>query len=418
MGARLFTPNFILLCLGSATSCLGNGVGLIATMWWVQSSTGSALAMGSLALLKTLVALFTAPWAGVMVDRISRKRVIVFTDVIRGVVYLFFAYQAGLGKLTLSMLYAGAAINSICAQLFSPAIGASLPLLVASERVQSANALRRITEQASSALSYGLGGMMMAWLGVPMLFLIDGCSFLLSAVWESFIEIPSVGNSGKLSPESALADLQAGLAFARSDRTLSGLLSVVALVGICFVPFSLLLPMLVQDYLGAGSEVYGYITSAQSVGMVLGTLFILMTADTSRITWLIQWGIGIQATTLGMTAFLHVQTWGLHLIIYGVFGFLSSIINFTFISALQRRVPQQHLGKTLSLVNAINLGAQPLVSAISGFLADQAGLPAVFVGAAILGVLGNIRMLRIPGAINYLSPGEQDRGIGLSAAVR
>ncbi len=418
MAARLFTPNFVLLWLGSATSCLGNGVGLIATMWWVQSSTGSALAMGSLALIKTSVALLTAPWAGVMVDRISRKRLIVFTDLIRGTVYLFFAYQASLGKLSLSMLYVGAAANSICAQLFGPAIGAALPLLVPSERVQSANALRRITEQASSAFSYGLGGMLMAWLGIPMLFLIDGCSYLLSAVWESFIEIPAAGNSEKFSPESVLADFKAGLTFARSDRTLSGLLGVVALVGICFVPFSLLLPMLVQDYLGAGSEVYGYITSAQSVGMVLGTLLLLMNKDTSRIKWLIQWGIGIQATTLGISAFLPIQAWGLHLLIYGVFGFLSSIINFTFISALQRRVPQQHLGKMLSLVNSINLGAQPLVNTISGFLADEIGLPAVFAGAASLGVLGNIRLLHTPGAMNYLSYREQGRGLSLSPAVR
>lgn len=105
---------------------------------------------------------------------------------------------------------------------------------------------------------------------------------------------------------------------------------------------------------------------------------------------------------------------GLQLVVYGLFGVLNSVINIVFFTALQRKVKQEYMGKILALVNAMVLAAQPVASALSGLLADQISIVAIFIGAALLGVLSNIRLLSIPGYMSFFV--EEDREIMRPAA--
>lgn len=410
MKARLWGRDFTLLWLGQMVSHLGNGAGVIATMWWVQSNNGSALALGVLAATKTMVAVLLSPFAGVVVDRLNRKRVIVSTDVLRGLVYLVFAYHAYQGSLTMSILCIGSIINSACAQFFSPAIGASIPLVVPGEKLQQANSLRKITDQTSSTISYALGGVLIAVLGIPGLLLADGCSFLLSAVSEAFIVIPQVTTSAGLTTKVFFDDLKAGIDFARSDLVLFRLLTVVVSMSFCFVPFTLLLPMLVTEHLGADSTAFGYITSAQMAGMLLGALLIF-TAKAQRCQlWLMKWGIAIQATAFAVSPLVPGKLWAALLPIYGLSGFVNSCVNITFLTAVQRNTPQEYMGKMLSLVNAMVAGAQPLASALGGYLADSLGLVTVFAGCAVLGIATNLYFLAIPGVMSYFGVEKRTAG--------
>lgn len=407
MTTKLFTRDFTLLWLGQAVSALGNGAGVIATMWWVQSTTGSAIALGMLALTKALVAVLFGPLAGVCVDRTDRKTIIVVTDLVRGCVYVFFAYCAYSGTLNFTIICVGSALSSACAQFFSPAVGATVPLLVPTERLQQANSVRRLTDQISSVFSYCLGGILLAWLGVPLLLLVDGCSFILSAVSETFIEIPPISCKPTLTMKSFMLDLKAGFAYVHADATLWRLLEVVVLTSFCFIPFVLLLPKLVEEQIGAGSDVFGYITAAQMLGMACGTLLILATNAPVKWPWLIRWGIGLPAIVFIITQIMPKRLWGLQLAVYAIFGFFNTIISISLFTSLQQRVSQQYLGKTLSLVNTMSAAAQPFANALSGYLADTIGLTAVFIGAGLLGIFSNYRFLAIPGVIHYLTTADK-----------
>ncbi len=416
MKAGWLSRSFALLWLGQGISQLGSGVGTIATMWWIQSTTGSALTLATLAVIKTSVAVLIGPFAGVVVDRLSRKTIIVGTDLVRGAVFIAFAFHAHQGSLTLPMLFVGSAVSSACAQFFTPAIGATIPLLVPRQGLQQANSLRQVTDQLSSVFSYGLGGILVAVCGVPLLFLIDGLSFLIAAGSRAFIVVRQVRSRTKLTVKVVFDDLRQSVAFAKADQCLYHLLGVVVMLSFSSVPFCLLLPLLVEKQLGAGSEVYGYINSAQMAGMVLGTVAILLADAPRRYPWLLKWGIGLQATAFMLTPYLSGPVWGLQLLTYAVFGFFQSIINISFFTALQREVPQELIGKVYALVNTANSAAQPVASGLSGYLADTVGLTAVFVGAGILAIISNLRLLAIPGALGFLSGSDQTGKAGLAAS--
>lgn len=94
-------------------------------MWWVQTTTGSAVALGTLAMVQTLVGVTTGPFAGALIDRWDRKAIIVGTDILRGMNYLVLAWLVYAGQLTMPILYGITALNALCGQFFGPAISAS-----------------------------------------------------------------------------------------------------------------------------------------------------------------------------------------------------------------------------------------------------------------------------------------------------
>lgn len=401
MKNTLFTRNYVLLWLGQAVSQLGTGVGYIATLWWVQSTTGSALALGTLAMVSGLSGLLFSPFAGVFVDRWNRKNIIVVTDLIRGAVNCLLAWAMWQGFLTLPLLYAGAAIKSACAQFFSPTVMAVLPQIVASENLEKANSLQQMTQNLASIVGYALGGLLVAAFGIPALLLINGLAFLLSAFSEMFIVTKPVAASAKLSLTVFFTDLKSGLAYVKRDKVLFGIMQVLVMVNFAMVPFVVLLPRLVGTHLQAGSEVLGLISSSQMAGMLIGALLLSLTSIAQRHHWLIRWGLSISSFTLMLSPFVRASLWPIQLLIYSSAGAVSAIINIFFFSTLQRKIAPAYMGKVFSINNAMSLGLQPLSSALSGYLADLYPITYIYVAAGVMVLLGNIRLLAVPGLNRY-----------------
>ena len=405
MARRLFNRNFVLLWLGQAVSQLGAGVGYIATLWWVQSTTGSALALGTLATVSSAVGLMLSPFAGVFVDRWNRKSIIVVTDIIRGTINCLLAWAMWHNMLTLPMLFFGVAIKSACAQFFSPAVMAAVPQLVDSGHLEQANSLQQMTQNISSMVGYALGGLLVALLGIPALLLINGLAYLLSALSEMFISLQPIMKEGKLSVRVFFTDLAGGLSYVKRDRVLFGIMQVMVIINFALVPFTVLLPKLVNDYLRAGSEALGIISSSQMAGMLLGALLLSVTSLVKRNYWVIKWGLSISACTLMLSPLALGALWPTQLLIYGISGAAMSIVNIFFFSTLQRKLDPAYMGKVFSFNSAMSLGLQPLASALSGYLADIYPLVLIYTAFGVVVLLGNIRLLAIPGLDAYFGFG-------------
>ncbi len=401
MHQKLFSKNYVLLWLGQAVSQLGTGVGYIATLWWVQSTTGSALALGTLATVSSLVGLTLSPFAGVFVDRWNRKHIIVVTDIIRGLVNCLLAWAIWSGSLTLPLLFLGAAVKSACAQFFSPAVMAAVPQIVPSRHLEKANSLQQMTQNISSMVGYALGGLLVAAFGIPALLLINGIAYLLSAVSEMFISLEPVMKQSRLNLKSFFGDLSGGFAYIKRDQVLFSIMQVLVIINFALVPFSVLLPKLVGDHLGAGSEVLGFISSSQMAGMLLGALVLSLTPFVKNNQWVIKWGLSISACALILSPLARGMMWQVQLLIYGVSGAVSAIVNIFFFSTLQRKIDPAYMGKVFSLNNAMSLGLQPLSSALSGFLADRYPLAMIYISFGLLVLVGNARLLATPGLDDY-----------------
>lgn len=399
----LFNRDFTLLWLGQSVSQLGNGAGFIALMWWIQTTTGSALALATLAMVQTLVGIAVGPFAGAFVDRVDRKTIIVATDYIRGVIYLMLGWLAWTGQLTMPIVYAAAAINSLCGQFFGPAISASIPQLVPDKMLEKANSLNQVTGTLVNIIGFAVGGVIVATLGVPTLLIIDGVSYILSAISEMFIHIPKlVKEKAVLSAKLFLQDIKDGFVYVRKSPVLFKILQVAMLLNFFAAPFFILLPKFVNEHMGAGSEVYGYLLSAQMIGALAAIVIISSTNLIQKNLWIVRWSLLAQALTYIAIPFLPPAYWGIHVTLFIMGGAVNSVVNIYFSTVMQRATPPEYMGKVFGLVGTMCQALQPASQGLTGLLADVVRIPVIYTVSTVALGWGGFKFAAIPGLMGFL----------------
>lgn len=123
----------MLLWIGQLVSQFGVNIHYVTLMWWLIDTTGSTIALGTIMSIAALPAVIFGPVAGVFVDRMNRKAIIVGMDVIRGIVIGTLGLLEVAGMLKLYQLYIATGIVALCDCVFDPAILATIPNLVERE---------------------------------------------------------------------------------------------------------------------------------------------------------------------------------------------------------------------------------------------------------------------------------------------
>src|SRR5574337_513112 len=188
---RLLNRDFFLLWQGQLVSQIGTQAFSVAMVFWIKHATGSATLMGLLLMLSSLPGVILGPIAGTFADRHSRRNIIIACDVLSGLAVLSLAVSMLWWplpiELTLSWLFAASIAVSLFAAFFRPAISAAIPDLVPLDKVATANSMNQASVQVATLIGQGLGGVLYRAIGAPVLFLIDGLSYLFSALSELFI---------------------------------------------------------------------------------------------------------------------------------------------------------------------------------------------------------------------------------------
>src|SRR6056297_2290353 len=150
--------------------------------------------MGLLAMTAMIPGVVLGPLGGTMADRWSRKLIIVLGDVANGVLIITIAALMFLApeatELIITLLFIEAAVGGVVMAAFRPAISAAIPDLVPESKIEAANGLYQSSFQVSMLIGQSIGGLLFRVLGAPLVMLIDGITYLFSALSESFIELP------------------------------------------------------------------------------------------------------------------------------------------------------------------------------------------------------------------------------------
>jgi DHA3 family macrolide efflux protein-like MFS transporter len=192
--AKLANRNFILLWQGQAISQLGDQAFSLAIVFWAVEKTGSATLMSLLLIAGTLPIILFGPVGGVVVDRLSRMRIIIACDLVGGIALLGLSlvmlHNPSTTDGILVLLFLVAFVLGCVRAFFQPAINAVIPDLVAPSRLAAANSLNLFSLHAAVLLGQAMGGVLYRLLGAPLLFFCDGLSFFFAAGCESLVKAP------------------------------------------------------------------------------------------------------------------------------------------------------------------------------------------------------------------------------------
>ena len=168
--SRIWTRDFLLLWQGQFVSAIGDAAYEIALGFWVLYTTGSTGMMGLLMASTMLPRVLLSPFAGIWVDRLDRKWLLVLMDTARGVAVLLVGVTAFKGHLELWMAFAAGLVIGAGGAFFNPSIGSILPDLVEKDQLVKANSFFSMIRAGSGVFGNSAGGFLLTALGAPLMF--------------------------------------------------------------------------------------------------------------------------------------------------------------------------------------------------------------------------------------------------------
>ena len=380
---------------GAWLSNAGTWMQSVAQGWVVAQITGSSFWVGMVAFAGGLPSLFLALPAGVMADRLDRRRLLLVGQTLMMLLAFWLAYLiqgrpllAGDWNL-IAWITAVAFLTGMAMALTIPAWQAIIPDLVPRETLLNAVSLNSAQFHAARLVGPAIAGALMARLGIASAFWANAVSFL-AVIWALIVIRPEGSASPDLAQtgtETARERLLGGLTYARTNVSVGVLLLSVAIGTFFGLPYLTLLPLLVKGPLGGGSAAYAYLMAANGLGAVGGALAVAALAKAAHRPTLIRAGLlvfSISAIVIALSRSLWL-TACLMPLAGAAFLTMQSAIN----TGIQIATPRGLRGRVMALFVLAFMGIMPLGSLAFGALGHAIGVPwAVAVGAAVCLVWG------------------------------
>lgn len=381
--------NFRLFFAGQAVSLVGDMVFHVALAWQAFELTGDASGMGAVlsAYMGAQVALLLA--GGVLVDRTSRRALLVASDVAQGALALALGLLAASGALTLPLLVLLGALFGAAQAVANPALTAFVPETVPAEHLPSAYALHHGTRTTANLAGPALGGFVIAWQGTHVAFLFDAATFAASALLLAMARglprrEPRAHGAGR--------DLVDG---ARYVTTIPWLLIAIVLYSLVNVaeagPRNVVLPVFIGTDLGGDARALGLVTSVAALGGLLAAL-VVGSLPPLRHRGAVAYGITLAGgVALAATAF--APGIAALLVISFFRGAFLSGFGVLYETAFAQSVRDDMRGRVASLDMLGSFVLLPFSMAATAWFADTYGARAAFlVGGALMMALAGVGM--------------------------
>lgn len=390
---KVWNFNFFLLWQGQMVSGIGDYFYLIALGFWVLASTGSTALMTTIMAASFIPQVVIAPFAGVIVDRLNRKWMIVAMDAVRGLAVLLIAVAAFAGILKIWMVLAVGLVLGVSLSFFNPAVRSAIPDIVPKSKLIKANAAFSMVTAGAKIIGDSLGGILYQTLGVPLLFLINSISYLFSAFTEIFIEIPVVHRDREKT--SFFNEMKEGFSFTWKFKGLRYLFLHALAVNFTRVIALILILPLFQRTAHLGAALYGISIGTTAAGAFVGFLLssIIHFKPSARFFLMYLLGSIFSITRIVFPFFLRMD---IILPLMFISGVTISISINLFEAGIPLSVPPQMRGKVFSLLNAVTSGVWPFGMIVGGILAEFVAIPVIISAASVLCLAGYILLIFAP----------------------
>ena len=412
VGSPLADRNFRLLTAGQATSTIGDFCYVVALPWFVLSSHGGTVLLGTVLACYGVPRTALIPLGGVLADRIGPRRLMLGADVARCLLAVALTVLAARHLATLAWLAPVAALLGAGEGLFMPASFAIMPTLLPAGSLQAGNAINSAAVQVGTVLGPALGGTLVATSGPVPAFAIDAASFAVSAgaLWL-MRPPPAVAAAPAEATAAAEAALAGQAAAAPAAAVAPGaaageeaarpsvwrlllrsvffrrVLLISVLANLTFAgTFEVALPALAHEHYGAGG--FGTLMACLGVGAVAGTLVAARRLTSARPMVVASASFIAAGVFVALMPFLGgLPGAAIAALLFGAgIGFGDIIV----ITLIQQWSPAAMLGRVMSLLMLASLGIFPVSVAISGLLVRALGPVPFFPAAGATLILGLI----------------------------
>lgn len=381
--------SYLTLWSGQLISLLGSSIASFVIIWWITLETESPLylAVASFAGLAPLVILM--PFAGVLVDRWSRKAMIGVVDLLQAVATVALILLFWLNIVSIWLVLGLLTLRGIFQAFHNPAASAIVPLMVPREKLSRMNGVNYLLSGATTLIGPVVAALLLEVWRIDQILWIDAATFIVAVIPLLIIKIPSVRRNQDEDPtrSSFKKDFGEGLAFIKNARGLLPFIVLATALNFLLTPLSTLMPYYVRfDHLGDAPDLALVMAFFQG-GILAGGLLMSVTKGFKRkmvaivfSVYVIFLGYAVVALTpTGLFWFMAVG--GL------IIGCCLPIANVSIQTIIQTVVPLKMLGRINSVIGALASAASPFGMILSGIIVEFTRTSNVYVVCAGLGML-------------------------------
>jgi MFS family permease len=419
---------FLIIWVGQFLSRVGTAMTRFALLIWAYDQTGAATTVALLGFFGFLPFVLLSPVAGVWVDRLDRRRVMLLADLGAGLITAALLALYFAGALALWHLYAAELLTAALEAFQGPAYTAATSTLLGKEQYGRASGLRSMAEDGARVLAPFLAGLLIVWVGVPGVLMIDVATFLVAVVTLSIVVVPGIHAARAGQERDFWREMRVGFAYLRRRPGLLGMTLQFTGVNFCAaLTYYGVMPAMILARTGGNEVVLGIVEGALGAAGVAGGVLMAVWGGPRR---KIHGVLGATALSFLLGDFLFavgqdVWAWVVAAVAAAIF---IPIILGSRQAIWQAKVAPEVQGRVFSVDSMLRLSLNPLGYLLAGFLADGllepamqpdgalaslfgplvgtgpgAGMALMFVGTAVLGCLISLSGYLVPAVRNIES---------------
>lgn len=401
--------NFRLFFGGQSISLIGTWMTRIATSWLVYRLTGSALLLGTISFAGQIPTFLFAPFAGVWVDRLDRRQVLVWTQTLSMVQSLALAALTLSHHITIHWLLALSVMQGIVNAFDMPGRQAFMVQMVEDRRdLSNAIAINSSMVNMARLVGPSLAGMLIAVSSEGWCFLVDGISYLAVIASLLLMRLPAAVVKRKVT--STLTELKVGWIYVSEFLPVRTILLLFAVVSLMGMPFVVLMPIFAARVLHGGPHTLGFLMGAMGVGALVSALSLAARKSVRGLVKMIP--IAAAVFGLGLIGFGLSRVFWLSMIMLLVAGagMMQGMAGSN--TVIQTIVPEDKRGRVMSYYTMAFVGMAPFGSLLAGSLAHMAGAPWTVIANGSLVLLSAAWFAtRLPKVRREIRPIYQEMGI-------
>ena len=368
--------NFRLFFSGQSISLVGTWMTRIAASWLVYKLTGSAWLLGVVGFFGQIPTFLLAPFAGVWVDRLDRRKVLVWTQVLAAAQSLIMAGLTLAGVINIEEILILSVFQGLINAFDMPGRQAFLIEMVEDRRdLGNAIAINSSMVNAARLVGPSLAGLLIAGVGEGYCFLVDGLSYFAVIASLLLMRLPSADKKEAMLQErpSMSSQLREGWQFIVAFAPIRSILILFAICSLMGMPYTVLMPVFASKILHGGPHTLGFLMGAAGSGALVAALSLAFRRSAVGLTRVVPVAAAIFGGALILFGLSHVLWLSILLMVLVGYGMMEGMAASNTI--IQTLVPQDMRGRVMSYYTMAFVGMAPFGSLLAGGLAHLIGAP-------------------------------------------
>ncbi len=374
---------------GQLISLLGSSVAQFVIIWWITLETGSALYLSLASLLGFAPMIILSPFAGVFVDRWSRKALIGVVDFLQALVTIALILLFSVGIVSIWYVLALLALRGVFQAFHNPAVAAIVPLMVPRDKLSRMNGATYLFSGAVTLAGPVLAAFLLEIWKIGQILWIDAVTFMIAVIPLLLVSIPSVRKEDPDSQDdpSFKREFSEGLAFVKKARGFLTFIMVATAMNFLLTPVSTLAPYFVKfDHFGGASDLAFVLASFQG-GVLAGGLLMLVIKGFKRKMMTVVLSVYVIFSGYALMALAPTGLFWFMAMAGLIMAFCIPIANVSVQTITQTVVPKKILGRVSSVTGALASAASPLGMILSGVIVEFTRTANLFLACAVSGIL-------------------------------